>query len=483
MSTTSALKNPSILYQSPNIHHALPSVVEHFKREGESQGNGVKGLRVTGPSAKGESLFTRKMGFLLNSHRWLLWLPVSEYPISKEGEMNSGAHAQANFDAPELYGIAAGQVRNLQLLTPDGAKIGVWHALPEAVYVRHLRKSTNSSGSLLEAHTGSIPLKVFENALRTHKTVLYSHGNAASRAQSSRTALLRALSGSTYGACDEGLNFVIYDYRGFADSSPASIFPPSEEGLIKDARTVWNYITSVGAHPKNISIVGQSLGTGVSAALAHQLITEENLSPNSLCLIAPFTSIPELLSSLITTPDLTLSILPEETYSLFKFIPILQPLSFFPKTQSWLLDTFLTTHFNTKSLIPSITANIMLIHAQDDIDVDPSHSTSLFEYIHEHHSTNASSAGREGLPIVLPTTHTQAHLSSSSSMLSTSDGRFKPPITTTEIRNYGTVHQFSRFHTRSQVLFLDAKQGGHNRVGYSGTALRAIADLICNPSP
>lgn len=43
---------------------------------------------------------------------------------------------------------------------------GVWHALPEAVYVRHLRKSTNSSGSLLEAHTGSIPLKVFENALR-----------------------------------------------------------------------------------------------------------------------------------------------------------------------------------------------------------------------------------------------------------------------------------------------------------------------------
>lgn len=418
------------------------------------------------------------MGFLLNSHRWLLWLPVAYVffilslgiPYIQRGAIYLHwvrVPIHANFDAPELYGIAAGQVRNLQLLTPDGAKIGVWHALPEAVYVRHLRKSTNSSGSLLEAHTGSIPLKVFENALRTHKTVLYSHGNAASRAQSSRTALLRALSGSTYGACDEGLNFVIYDYRGFADSSPASIFPPSEEGLIKDARTVWNYITSVGAHPKNISIVGQSLGTGVSAALAHQLITEENLSPNSLCLIAPFTSIPELL----------------KTYSLFKFIPILQPLSFFPKTQSWLLDTFLTTHFNTKSLIPSITANIMLIHAQDDIDVDPSHSTSLFEYIHEHHSTNASSAGREGLPIVLPTTHTQAHLSSSSSMLSTSDGRFKPPITTTEIRNYGTVHQFSRFHTRSQVLFLDAKQGGHNRVGYSGTALRAIADLICNPSP
>ncbi|KNE88291.1 hypothetical protein PSTG_18309, partial [Puccinia striiformis f. sp. tritici PST-78] len=134
-----------------------------------------------------------------------------------------------------------------------------------------------------------------------------------------------------------------------------------------DARTVWNYIVDSGADPKNISIMGQSLGTGVSTALAHRLITEENVSPNSLCLIAPFTSIPELL----------------RTYSLFKFIPILQPLSIFPRVQSWLLDTLLATHFNTKSLIPSITTNIMLIHAQDDIDVHPSHSKFLFEHIHE----------------------------------------------------------------------------------------------------
>jgi hypothetical protein len=49
--------------------------------------------------------------------------------------------------------------------------------------------------------------------IRTHKSVLYSHGNAASRAQSSRASLLRAFSATTYGACDEGLNFVIYDYR------------------------------------------------------------------------------------------------------------------------------------------------------------------------------------------------------------------------------------------------------------------------------
>ncbi|KAI9608221.1 hypothetical protein KEM48_003354 [Puccinia striiformis f. sp. tritici PST-130] len=417
------------------------------------------------------------MGFLFNCHRWLLCFPVAYVvfilslgiPYIQRGAIY--LHwvrfpIQANFDAPEFYGIAPGQVRNFQLTTPDGAKIGVWHALPEAVYVRHFQQSENSSGSSLQSHTGPIPMSVFESALRSHKTVLYSHGNAASRAQGSRTALLRSFSGSTYGACDEGLNFVIYDYRGFADSSPSSMFPPSEEGLITDARTVWNYIMDSGADPKNISIMGQSLGTGVSTALAHRLITEENVSPNSLCLIAPFTSIPELL----------------RTYSLFKFIPILQPLSIFPRVQSWLLDTLLATHFNTKSLIPSITTNIMLIHAKDDIDVHPSHSKCLFEHIHEHHSTNVTASDMIDLPILLPSSHKQSHLSRTP-IHTSSDNRLKPVITTHEIPNFGTLRQFSRLHSRTQVTFLDAQRGGHNQVGYSGTALRAMVEMICKASP
>ncbi|EFP90160.2 uncharacterized protein PGTG_16438 [Puccinia graminis f. sp. tritici CRL 75-36-700-3] len=416
------------------------------------------------------------MGFLYNCHRWLLCLPVAYVvfilclgiPYIQRGAIYLHwvrIPVQANFDAPEFYGIPPGQVRNFQLTTPDGAKIGVWHALPEAVYVRHFQQSENYSGSLLQSDTEAIPLSVFENALRTHKSVLYSHGNAASRAQSSRASILRAFSATTYGACDEGLNFVIYDYRGFADSSPSSLFPPSEEGLIKDARTVWDYMVGSGANPRNISIIGQSLGTGVSAALAHRLITEENVTPNSLCLIAPFTSIPELL----------------KTYSLFKFIPILQPLSVFPKAQSWLLDTFLTTHFNTKAIIPSITTNIMLIHAQDDIDVHPSHSKSLFEYIHEHHSTNVTIENRADLPILLPSPHKQSHLSPTP-IPPSSDDRFKPVVTTHKVSSFGKLHQFKRIRSGSQVIFLDAQRGGHNWVGYSGTSIRAMTEMICKPS-
>ncbi|KNE93322.1 hypothetical protein PSTG_13264 [Puccinia striiformis f. sp. tritici PST-78] len=117
------------------------------------------------------------MGFLFNCHRWLLCFPVAYVvfilslgiPYIQRGAIY--LHwvrfpIQANFDAPEFYGIAPGQVRNFQLTTPDGAKIGVWHALPEAVYVRHFQQSANSSASFLQSYTGPIPMSVFEGALR-----------------------------------------------------------------------------------------------------------------------------------------------------------------------------------------------------------------------------------------------------------------------------------------------------------------------------
>ncbi|POW21437.1 hypothetical protein PSHT_02356 [Puccinia striiformis] len=411
------------------------------------------------------------MGFLFNCHRWLLCFPVAYVvfilslgiPYIQRGYVYQ-LNVRSSDRSPrrptriiksfaldclqrDIPSLAPGQVRNFQLTTPDGAKIGVWHALPEAVYVRHFQQSENSSGSSLQSHTGPIPMSVFESALRSHKTVLYSHGNAASRAQGSRTALLRSFSGSTYGACDEGLNFVIYDYRGFADSSPSSMFPPSEEGLITDARTVWNYIMDSGADPKNISIMGQSLGTGVSTALAHRLITEENVSPNSLCLIAPFTSIPELLTPIDFSQSTVY--VSRSQHSLRK-APVLHRLHVVEPTwellkTAWLLDTLLATHFNTKSLIPSITTNIMLIHAKDDIDVHPSHSKCLFEHIHEHHSTNVTASDMIDLPILLPSSHKQSHLSRTP-IHTSSDNRLKPVITTHEIPNFGTLRHLTLEH-------------------------------------
>lgn len=67
-----------------------------------------------------------------------------------------------------------------------------------------------------------------------------------------------------------GANLFVIDYRGFGDSESF----PSEAGLNIDARTSWDWLVENGADPKDIIILGQSLGTGVATKLTTQ-ITEE----------------------------------------------------------------------------------------------------------------------------------------------------------------------------------------------------------------
>lgn len=73
-------------------------------------------------------------------------------------------------------------------------------------------------------------------------------------------------------------NVVAIDYRGYADSTGV----PSQAGLITDARTAWDWVAeriSAGGNDAadNIVVVGHSLGTGVTSALAGQLADEGQL--------------------------------------------------------------------------------------------------------------------------------------------------------------------------------------------------------------
>ena len=99
------------------------------------------------------------------------------------------------------------------------------------------------------------------------------------------------------------------DYRGFGDSEGE----PSEEGLVADARAAWDWVIEKGARPEDVMIIGHSLGTGVSASLGAELALE-NIQPKGIALLAPFTSLPELLAD----------------YSLFGFLPVLQPIYSYP---------------------------------------------------------------------------------------------------------------------------------------------------------
>lgn len=92
------------------------------------------------------------------------------------------------------------------------------------------------------------------------------HGNAASRAAPFRISTYQALSNRL------NVNVVAVDYRGFADSNGV----PSEKGLVRDAHAAWDWVLArregtIDEKTSGISIMAQSLGTGVAAQLGREL--------------------------------------------------------------------------------------------------------------------------------------------------------------------------------------------------------------------
>ncbi|MBM3244322.1 MAG: alpha/beta hydrolase [Candidatus Omnitrophica bacterium] len=95
----------------------------------------------------------------------------------------------------------------------------------------------------------------FVPAKNAKVTVLYCHGNAGN--------IYHRLHKVKFFH-DMGLNFFIFDYRGYGKSSGS----PSEKGLYKDAQGAYDYMASRGDVDKNrIVVYGKSLGGPVAADL------------------------------------------------------------------------------------------------------------------------------------------------------------------------------------------------------------------------
>lgn len=132
---------------------------------------------------------------------------------------------------------------NLELITTDSEKINAWY----------------------------IPAEI-----ETTQTVLFFHGNAGNISHRLETIKIYH---------QLGFNFLIFDYRGFGNSSGK----PSEQGTYIDADTVWNYlIEEKNLAAKDIIIAGRSLGGGVATELA------KKTQPRILVLESTFTSMPEV---------------------------------------------------------------------------------------------------------------------------------------------------------------------------------------------
>ena len=136
---------------------------------------------------------------------------------------------------PESVGVVGATIETLA--TPDGEKIIVWYA----------------------------------PAAEGKPTILYFHGNAGEIGD-------RPLRFNYYHSRGFGVAYV--SYRGFGGSTGS----PTEQGLLTDGNTAYDWLLARGIAPQSIALLGESLGSGVAVQLAAKM------QVGAIALNAPYTS-------------------------------------------------------------------------------------------------------------------------------------------------------------------------------------------------
>ncbi|XP_030378350.1 lysophosphatidylserine lipase ABHD12 isoform X2 [Scaptodrosophila lebanonensis] len=256
----------------------------------------------------------------------------------------------------------------------DGVRIGVWHVLP-ANAVRRFKRELQVEEAFVAEHgvaeapsvepsTSTISINehelqelepflraefpvivpeneqiFYERLLRAPggTVVLYLHGNTATRGSGHRSEVYKLLRKLNY-------HVFSFDYRGYADSDPVS---PTEEGVVRDALMVYEYIANVTSNP--IIIWGHSLGTGVATHLCAQLAHLNERGPRGVILESPFTNI-------------------RDEIRLHPFSRLFKHLPWFDFTISRPMYSN-SLRFESDVHVGEFRQPIMIIHAEDDVVV------------------------------------------------------------------------------------------------------------------
>lgn len=161
-----------------------------------------------------------------------------------------------------------------------------------------------------------------------HAVVLFSHGNAGSIQQ--RVGSLRLFH-------DLGLSVLVYDYRGYGESTGR----PGEEGTYRDIRAAWDWLIEVEGIPSDqVILFGRSLGGAVAAWLA------ERVDAAGLILESTFTSLPDLGAAL------------------YPWLPV-----------RWLSRM----EYDTRSRMASIHMPVLVVHSKDDEIIPFAHGRRLHQ--------------------------------------------------------------------------------------------------------
>jgi pimeloyl-ACP methyl ester carboxylesterase len=169
-----------------------------------------------------------------------------------------------------LVGVAVGMLTLLQrrlIYFPDSTPVPSAGDVVEGAYDVTLR---TSDGLALGAWF--VPAS---SATDLRTAVLVAPGNGGNR--SSRVGLATALS-------RRGLAVLLMDYRGYG-GNPGR---PSEDGLARDAMAAVVALDELGYPPKRTIYFGESLGTGVVAAL------QARREPAAVVLRSPFPDLAEV---------------------------------------------------------------------------------------------------------------------------------------------------------------------------------------------
>ena len=263
-------------------------------------------------------------------------------------------------DKPESFGFLKNQITRLQIWTEDEEELFAWLITPLQLYARH------ESDLIKEDFTRTVDVRnrlAFRLLVEdpSARLIIFFHGNAGTIGQTLRTDTFKLLPA---GASDR-IHILAFDYRGFGHSTGT----PTEAGLIRDAVAVVSWaLETAQLGPEQILLVGNSLGTALTAAVAdHFLRQEEPVNLAGIVLCAPFT-------------DATTAV---QRFSIGGFRPLLAPFYYFPKLQDWfarqMVDTWKTDD-RIKSIVQrSKKLNLTMLHSTIDRIIPWRHTEELWE--------------------------------------------------------------------------------------------------------
>ncbi|KAL4890971.1 alpha/beta-hydrolase [Aspergillus ambiguus] len=279
----------------------------------------------------------------------------------------------------ESFGFLKTQVQPFNLVTPDNETLYGWHLLPPHLCKDHEEElNANEPSGPANDYSQTTAFNLLANDPNARVVVAF-HGNAAHLASAQRPEIYRMLLGLSTPS--NPLHVFAIDYRGFGISTGS----PTEEGLITDGVTLLNFLTAgpLRIPPSRIVLMGQSLGTAVTAAVAERFAFG---SPDRTA-IQPAIKNPEPFAGVILLASFSNLANLIESYSLKGITPpMLSPLMAYPRVQKW-VKSHIVDGWDTAARVARLTGvgpvmpddtstayvdkglDLAIIHAWNDVEI------------------------------------------------------------------------------------------------------------------